>query len=36
MHLNKNGELINSESKTAEVLNNFVLNIVKKLKNSRV
>ena len=32
MHLNENGELINSESKTAEVLNEFFSNIVKNLK----
>ena len=32
-HLNKNGELINSESKTAEVLNEFFSNMVKILKN---
>ena len=31
IHLNENGELLNSESETAEVLNNF-LNIVKNLK----
>ena len=32
IHLNENGELINSESKTAEVLNEFFSNIVKNLK----
>ena len=32
IHLNENGELINSKSKTAEVLNEFFLNIVKNLK----
>ena len=32
IHLNQNGELINSESKTAEVLNEFFSNIVKSLK----
>ena len=32
IHLNENGELINSESKTAEVLNEFFSNKVKKLK----
>ena len=31
-HFNKNGALINSESKTAEMLNNFFSNIVKNLK----
>ena len=30
IHLNENGELINSKSKTAEVLNEFFSNIVKK------
>ena len=34
-HLNENGEITNSESKTAKVLNNFFLDI-EKLKNSRV
>ena len=29
IHLNENGELINSESKTADVRNEFFLNIVK-------
>ena len=32
IYLNENGELLNSESETAEVLNNFFLNIVKNLK----
>ena len=32
IHLNKNGELINSKTKTAEVLNEFFSNIVKNLK----
>ena len=32
IHLNENGELINSKSKTAEVLNKFFWNIVKNLK----
>ena len=32
IHLNEKGELINSESKTAEVLNEFFSNIVKNLK----
>ena len=32
IYLNENGELINSESKTAEVLNEFFSNIVKNLK----
>ena len=32
IHLNDNGELINSEPKTAEVLNKFFSNIVKNLK----
>ena len=32
IHLNESGELINSESKTAEVLNEFFSNIVKNLK----
>ena len=32
IHLNKNGELINSKFKTAEVLNEFFSNIVKNLK----
>ena len=32
IHLNENGELINSESKTVEVLNEFFSNIVKNLK----
>ena len=32
IHLNENGELLNSESETAEVLNNFFSNIVKNLK----
>ena len=32
IHLNENGELINSESKTAAVLNEFFSNIVKNLK----
>ena len=32
IHLNENGELINSKSKTAEVLNEFFSNIVKNLK----
>ena len=32
IHLNENGELIKSESETAEVLNNFFSNIVKNLK----
>ena len=32
IHLNKNGELINSKSKTAEVVNEFFSNIVKNLK----
>ena len=32
-HLNKNGVLINSESKTAEILNNFFSNTVKNFKN---
>ena len=32
IHLNENEELINSESKTAEVLNKFFSNIVKNLK----
>ena len=31
--LNENGELINSKTKAAEVLNEFFSNIVKKLKN---
>ena len=34
IHLNENGELINSKSKTAEVLNEFFPNIVKNLKIS--
>ena len=29
IHLNENGELINSKTKTAEVLNEFISNIVK-------
>ena len=29
IHLNENGDLINSELKTAELLNNFFLNIAK-------
>ena len=33
-YLNENGELINSKSKTAEVLNKFFPNIVKNLKIS--
>ena len=32
IHLNENGELINSKTKTAEVLNEFFSNIVKNLK----
>ena len=32
IHLNENGELINSKSKTAQVLNKFFSNIVKNLK----
>ena len=32
IHFNENGELLNSESETAEVLNNFFSNIVKDLK----
>ena len=32
IHLNEKGELLNSESETAEVLNNFFSNIVKNLK----
>ena len=32
IHLSENGELINSESKTVEVLNEFFSNIVKNLK----
>ena len=32
IHLSENGELINSHSKTAEVLNEFFSNIVKNLK----
>ena len=32
IHLIENGEIINSESETAEVLNNFLSNIVKNLK----
>ena len=32
IHLNENGDLINSESNTTEVLNNFFPNIVKNLK----
>ena len=32
IHLNENGNLIKGESETAEVLNNFFSNIVKKLK----
>ena len=32
IHFNENGELLNSESETAEVLNNFFSNIVKRLK----
>ena len=32
IHLNENGELINSKFKTAEVLNEFFSNIVKNLK----
>ena len=32
MHLSENGNLIRGESETAEVLNNFFSNIVKKLK----
>ena len=32
IHLNENGNLITGESETAEVLNNFFSNIVKKLK----
>ena len=32
IHLNENGELLNTESETAEVLNNFFSNIVKNLK----
>ena len=32
IHLNENGELLNSESETAEVLNNFSSNIVKNVK----
>ena len=32
IHLNENGGLINNESKTAEVLNEFFSNIVKNLK----
>ena len=32
IHFNENGELLNSESETAEVLNNFFSNIVKNLK----
>ena len=36
IHLNENGELLNSESETVEILNNFFSNIVKKLKNSRI
>ena len=32
IHLNENGELLNSESETAGVLNNFFSNIVKNLK----
>ena len=36
IHLSENGELVDSESKTAEVLNKFFSNIVKKPKNSRI
>ena len=32
IHLSENGELLNNESETAEVLNNFFSNIVKNLK----
>ena len=32
IHLNENGELINGESKTAELLNEFFTNIVKPKK----
>ena len=32
INLNENGDLINSESKTAELLNDFFSNIVKNLK----
>ena len=32
IHLNENGELINSKTKTAKVLNEFFSNIVKILK----
>ena len=32
IHFNENGELLNSESETADVLNNFFSNIVKDLK----
>ena len=32
IHFNKNGELINSESKTAKVLNELLSNIVKNLE----
>ena len=33
IHLNENGELINSESKTAKAMNEFFSKIVKNLKN---
>ena len=32
IHINENGQLIKTESKTAELLNNFFLNIVKNLE----
>ena len=35
IHLHENGELINSESKTAELLNEFFLNIEKILKTPK-